>query len=156
MAKQHVIQYVNFYTDGSAARQIEPAAPAKHATLPKQKKQKRKVIYLDPVAILGLAVAACMLVMMLVGLNALNEAQEKTEMMSSYVEVLTQKNEDLNQALLQGYDPDEIRTTALALGMIPSQQAPQITIDVQAPAGEQEEPVSVWTQLAKILSNVFA
>ena len=156
MAKQHVIQYVNFYTDGSAARKIEPAAPAKKATLPKQKKQRRKVIHLDPVAILGLAVAACMLITMFVALNALNAAQEKTETMSNYVETLAQKNETLSQKLEQSYDPQEIRTTALALGMIPAQEAPQITINVQMPSYEQEEQVSVWMQLANILSNVFA
>ena len=155
MAKQRMIQYVSFYTDGSAARKITPAAPMKSAVLPKQKKQKRKVIHLDPVAVLGVAVAACMLIMMLVGVSALNSAKEETQLMRSYVDNLTEKNAELSVKYESGYNLEEIRTTALALGMIPAQQATQTTISV-APAEVQEYTANVWTNLAMVLTDIVA
>ena len=154
MAKQHVIQYVNFYTDGSAARKIEPAAPMKTAVLPKQKKQKRKVIRLDLVAVLGVTVAVCMLIMMMVGISALNSAKEETMTMRNYVDVLTQENAQLSQQYASGYNLEEVRTTALALGMIPSYDAPQTTIMVEP---EQPElPNTNWTDLSTLLADIFA
>ena len=51
MAKKYGIEYVNYYTDGSTARKIMPALRSVKAMLPKPKKHKRKVIYLDPVAV---------------------------------------------------------------------------------------------------------
>ena len=156
MAKQRVIQYVNFYTDGSAARKIEPVAPVKKAVLPKQKKQKRKVIRLDPIAILGMAVAACMLIMMLVGISSLNSAREETMTMRNYVDTLAQENAVLQEQYANGYDLEEIRTTALALGLIPSENAHQTTIYVSPAEQPQEEPGFNWANMAALLADIFA
>ena len=62
MTRYPNVQYVHFYTDGSAARKLEPVIPFKKNTvrIPAQKKSKRKVIYLDPVAIFSMAVALCL------------------------------------------------------------------------------------------------
>ena len=156
MAKQHVIQYVNFYTDGSAARKIEPAALERKAVLPKQKKQKRKVIRLDPVAIFGVAVAVCMLIMMLVGISSLNSAREETLTMSNYVDALMQENATLHAQYADGYNLEEIRVTALALGMIPSQDAQQTAIFVAPVQQPQEQTGNSWANLTALLADIFA
>ena len=44
MARQLDVQYIRFYTDGSAAHKVAPVAPLKTIKLPKIKKHKR--IYL--------------------------------------------------------------------------------------------------------------
>ena len=63
MARKHDILYVNFYTDGSAARKIAPAFPEMQPQRkPRAKKKKKTVIYFDPVAICSLMVAAVMLI----------------------------------------------------------------------------------------------
>ena len=156
MAKQHAIQYVSFYTDGSAARKITPAAPEIKTVLPQQKKQKRKVIRLDPVAILGITVALCMLIMMFVGVSALNAAREETQVMRNYVETLEQKNIRLQEDYANSYNLEEIRNTALALGMIPAQQAQEITISVTPAEPMQQQAVSAWSSIVMLLADIFA
>ena len=66
MAVRTDIQYVQFYVDGSTARKPEQRTQAKHAAAPKYRRVKRKVVVVDPVAILGTVVTVCLLVAMLV------------------------------------------------------------------------------------------
>ena len=155
MAKKYNIQYVNFYTDGSAARKIAPVLHSENVVMPKQKKQKRKVIYLDPVAVLGMAVAVCMLLMMIVGLAQLTQARGKAVAMEQYVIQLDIENDQLDQMYHDGYDIAEVERTALALGMVPGSQVKQtsIVIPVEEPV---VEAVSLWDQIGTFLSSLFA
>lgn len=155
MAKKYSIEYVNFYTDGSAARKIAPVLHSEKAVLPKPKKHKRRVIYLDPVAVLGMAVAVCMLVMMCVGLVQLGNARSKAVAMEQYVIRLDTQREQLDQMYHEGYDIAEVERTALALGMVPGSQVPQTTIviPVEEPA---ENTVTLWDQIGTFLSSLFA
>ena len=66
MARRPDIQYVRYYTDGSAARQLEPKAPRKKQQLPKVKQQPKQTLYIQPMAIAGVLLSAVMLVMMIV------------------------------------------------------------------------------------------
>ena len=69
MAKKPEIQYVGqFYVYGSEAQVVAPKKKAQFR-LPKPKLELEKIekIYVDPVALLGLAVAVVMLVCMVVG-----------------------------------------------------------------------------------------
>ena len=65
MAKKHDILYVNFYTGGSAAHKIELAPPQPRypepAPEPKARPKQRTVIYVDPLAIVSIAVSVVML-----------------------------------------------------------------------------------------------
>ena len=55
MARQLDVQYVRYYTDGSAARNIAPSVSRKTQSLPKYFKKKRSiVVHVDPVAIAGI------------------------------------------------------------------------------------------------------
>ena len=155
MAKKYSIEYVHFYTDGSAARKIAPVLHSEKAVLPKQKKQKRKVIYLDPVAVLGMAVAVCMLLMMVVGLAQLTQARGKAVAMEQYVIQLDIQHDQLDQMYHEGYDIAEVERTALALGMVPGSQVKQtsIVIPVEEPV---VETVTLWDQIGTFLSSLFA
>lgn len=156
MAKKYSIEYVNFYTDGSAARKITPVLRSVKAMLPKPKKQKRKVIYLDPVAVLGTAVAVCMLVMMCIGLIRLSAVRQQTQAMEQYVQQLQQENEQLSRQYHDSYDIEEVERTALALGMVPKSHVQQTEIYMSAPVTENAQSLSVWDRIATFLSSLLA
>lgn len=157
MANKYGIQYVNFYTDGNAARKMTPVRPAPKVTLPKQKKRKRKVIYVDPVATLGIMVAVCMMVMMFVGLIRLHHEQKQAQIMDRYVTHLSQQNRQLNEQYDSGYDLEEVERTALALGMVPQSQVPQTMIHIPAEdVPEVPQKTTFLTQIITVLSGLFA
>ena len=155
MAQRVDIQYVQFYTSGSAAKRVAPAISVHTGALPQIKKRKVRRIYVDPVACLGSAVALCMLVLMLVGLSSLRAEQEKTVEMVEYVEQLRQENEALHAQYAAECDLEKIEETALALGMIPREEAPHIAIQVSVPE-VQEEPASLWQKIGTFLTGLFA
>ena len=155
MVPKHDILYVNFYTDGSAARKpqaaISPVQPRKKP----QNARRRKNLYLDPVAVCSLMVAAVMLIMMAVGLNEFQNARAEAQAMEAYVAQLGVKNEELTQSYREKVNLDEIEQTALALGMVPKAQAQTVSIRVELPQ-EQTSAVTVWEQFASFLTNLFA
>ena len=58
MARQHDIQYIQFYTAGSTAQKFDFAPEKKTQPRPKTRKQSKTLVYIDPVAILGVMTAA--------------------------------------------------------------------------------------------------
>ena len=155
MAQRVDIQYVQFYTSGSAAKRVAPAISIHTGALPQIKKRKVRRIYLDPVALLGATVALCMLVMMLVGLSSLRAEQENTVAMVEYVEQLRQENEALHAQYAEECDLEKIEETALALGMIPREEATHIAIQVSVPE-VPEEPANLWQKIGTFLTGLFA
>lgn len=156
MARKNEILYVNFYTDGSAARKVAPAFPAAN---PRKKtaakRQEKLLIQVDPVAVCSLVVAVVMLVMMSVGLTSLQNARADMLAMESYVQQLNAENKQLNEEFSRKVDLDSVEKTALALGMVPSQQVQTTSITVSV----EQEPVAevtFWTQVTAFLTNLFA
>jgi len=155
MANRPDIQYIQFYTDGSAARKLAPERSATKTTLPRPRRKKRKVVYVDPVAILGIVVAVCMLIAMAVGVVEFRNTQQEAARMERYLEQLKQENEQLSLQYSQGYDLETVERTALALGMVPAEQVAHI----QLPATVQEPeapPLSVWERIGTFLAGLFA
>lgn len=155
MARKPDIQYVRYYTDGSAARQLEILSPRKHkAAYPRTKKQPSYVIYIDPLAVAGILLAVVMLISMLVGSIQLAVAQQQLSDMKAYVTTLSQSNEELRKTYEEGYDLAEVEKSALALGMIPADQGSTIFVEVEE---EQivEEP-TFWQRLSVKLEELFA
>ena len=155
MARKPDIQYVRYYTDGSAARQLEVYSPRKNKTAaPRPRKQKGYVIYVDPLAVGGILLAAVMLVMMLVSSIRLVVARQELSNAQAYVTTLTQSNEQLRKTYDASYDLEEVEKSALALGMIPISQATTIFVDV-----EEEEIVeepTFWERVSMKLAELFA
>ena len=156
MAQRVDVQYVKFYTDGSAAKRVVPAVSVDTGVLPKVKKQKRKVLYVDSVAIFGITVAFVMLISMVAGMIRLHQVQEQTAKMEQYVAVLSMENASLQQAYAETCDIDAVEKTALALGMIPAEDAQQIHVILPAVEVEQQEAVSLWNRIGTFLSGMFA
>ena len=83
MARQLDVQYVRFCTDGSAARKAVTVEPIKPLHLPEAKKRTRLVFRVDPIATIGILVSALMLVLMVVGVFQLNNAQNSANTMEA-------------------------------------------------------------------------
>jgi hypothetical protein len=92
----------------------------------------------DPVAVTGILVAVLMMVVMIVGAISIHNAWTQYGRMSAYVETLTEKNVQLQQDYHSGYELNDIREKALALGMIPAEEAETIQVMVHMPVVEAE------------------
>ena len=154
MAQRPDIQYIRFYTDGSAARQAAPVSYTEPRKKPRAKKQKQPVLYIDPLAILGVAAAVVLLVMMVVGLVNFYNAQHRLQVMESYVQQLTQENQQLQEKYDSGYDLEEIQKIAEALGMVPKEEQESIIINIPAP--EKTPEPTFWEKIGTFLSGLFA
>ena len=155
MASRNDIQYVRFYTDGSAARKIAPVvSPFANFSQAKVQKKKRILVHVDPVALLGIAVAVCMMICMGVGIAQTKAAQKQTEYMEQYVQQLSVENDTLKEAYSSGYDLQSVEQTALALGMIPREQAQRVSLEVSVPM--QEQTVTLWTRIGTFLAGLLA
>ena len=159
MAKKHDILYVNFYTGGSAAHKIELAPPQSRypepAPEPKARPKQRTVIYVDPLAIVSIAVSVVMLALMVVGMMTLTEAHAQEARIEASVQRLQAENELLQAEFEELYDPVIIKDTALALGMVPVDQVQHRTITVP-PVEEIPEEPTFWEQVQDFFEGLFA
>ena len=154
MARQFDVQYISAYTDGSAARKLELPKPRKSTRRkPSARRSKKIVLYVDPLAILGILVAGIMMIALTVGVCKLVDARQEMLAMDSYVQTLRQENAQLQEEYEAGYDLEDVRQTALALGMVPAEQAQHVQVQVQIPQPEQP---SGWEQIRTFLAGLFA
>ena len=157
MAQRVDVQYIRFYTDGSAARKVAPVSDDRVTSrLPKQKKHKKTVIFVDPLAVLGLMASVCLVIMMVVGLVQYFTAQNQMQAMQSYVEQLSARNEALEAEYKAGYDLEQVEKHALAMGMVPKDQVPTVQIQVQTPQPQPTPEPTFWEQVGAFLTGLFA
>lgn len=154
MVRHPEVQYIQFYTDGSAARKVAPVAPIKTMKLPRIKKVKKITLHIDPVAIAGIVMAAVMLVLMAVGVAQLSSMRTQLQTMTAYVDTLQQENTSLQAEYSQGYDLEAIERTALALGFVPKEEVEHISIRV--PDMQAEELPGPWERFYTFLTGLFA
>ena len=154
MANQIEIKYIDFSTEGNAARKFAPV-PRKKAQLPDAKRKTRYVLTIDPLAMIGIVLAVCMIVFMGIGMYRLEQAQEQNLQMAQYVESLSEKNATLREEFNSVCDLEQVRELALALGMIPKMEAPQTGITMYVPEETVETP-SLWEQIGIFLAGLFA
>lgn len=155
MAQLSKVQYVQFYTEGSAARKLDLKAPGmQEAPRPRPRKQKRIKLYVDPVAIAGIVVAAVMLVLMVVGVFQLRDAQAERSILAKQVADLEQEHALLQNAYTSGYKLEEIEQTAQALGLVPEEQVTHIALDSYPVS--VEEKADGWNGFWAFLTGLFA
>ena len=156
MQRGTTVQYVQFYTAGSAARQVTPVVPLRKSAQPKQKTQKKIILRIDPVAALGMVVAVLMLALMISGIFSLRAAQEQTMAMEQYVQALQEEKAALEAQYASGYDIAEVERMALALGMVPSDQAQQASVQLSVPQEPMTQNLSLWDSIGVFLAGLFA
>ncbi len=157
MARKAEVRYINFYSVGSCAYKVDAMPiPQKKQTmpLPKQRKRKKILIRVDPVAVAGVFLAAVMLIMMVVGLFQLGAAKQQAAQMQSYVLQLKEENRALDAQYRAGYDVEEVRAIATQMGMIPIEQAQHVQITV--PVTEPVEEPTIWDNVYTFLVGLFA
>lgn len=155
MAMQPEVRYINAYVSGTTALQPEKKPQKKHSTvLPKAKRQQKWLIRVDAVAVGGILAAVVLCVMLLAGLVQMNRAKEEAKMYRDYAVALKAENQELKNTYSAGYDPDEIRSIATAMGMVPAEQVPHIQIKLQAPVTEQEP--TAWESFWTFMVGLFA
>lgn len=156
MARKNDILYVRFQTDGSAARQLIQPAPFENTLkLPKVRRQKRYILRVDPVAIIGTVAAVSMLIMMVAGIFRLAATRQQMVQMEAYVQELSQENTRLQGEYRNGYDLESVERTARAMGMVPAQQIKQIPIEVELPQ-EEPAPRNFFERVTAFFKDLFA
>jgi hypothetical protein len=157
-ALQPDIQYVQFYTAGSAAEKIQ-RNPIFRQPVPavKTRKAKRVVIAIDPVAVCGTLVAVFMLFAMGAGVREYRQSLQQAQQMSQYVQQLQEENVTLQQTYQESFDPEVVYEMATAIGMVPQAQAEHVMLHVVVPAAEPEVvELSVWDEISIFLMGLFA
>lgn len=157
MVQKPKIQYVGqFYVHGSEARKLELQQEKKKAktSLPAVRLQKIEKIYVDPVALIGLAVAVVMLVCMVVGACQIHSSWQEYKQMSHYLSQLQQENARLEHNYHISYDMAEVEAKALSMGMVPMDQIPAMSVRVTVPAPEVEE--TAWDEFVWFVKGLFA
>ena len=145
MAKKPEVQYIRYQTEGSAARKLEFLRPRPKTSLPALKKKKATVIRLNPLATLGTLMSLIMLILMIVSGVQITGLQEDTKAMHRYVNDLRAENNELKDIYESNIDLDEIERQAIALGMIPVEEAQRITVSLpdQDNAGRPRDQVAL-------------
>ena len=157
MNQKPKIQYVGqFYIHGSEARQLQLQEEKRQAKtkLPLARIQQIEKVYVDPVALAGIAVAVVMLVTMVLGAVQIKRDWEQYEQVSAYVSELKKENARKNHAYRLSYDLKDIESKALAMGLVPKSELQTATVVVTIP-----EPEPEMTRLEEIrffLEGLFA
>lgn len=157
MNQKPKIQYVGqFYIHGSEARQLQLQEEKRQAKtkLPLARIQRIEKVYVDPVALAGIAVAVVMLVTMVLGALRIQRDWEQYEQVSAYVSELKKENARKNHAYRLSYDLKDIESKALAMGLVPKSELQTATVVVTVPEAEPE-----MTRLEEIrffLEGLFA
>ena len=157
MARKPDIQYVDkFYVHGSEARVLE-LKPQKRKTktvLPESAPVKEKVIRIDLLSLGAIAVAMTMIVLMVVGGFQLKAAYDRNVAMSHYVISLQNTNLDLNKKYYAGFDAADIEQKALALGMIPKEDA--LILKIPGTMPEEVPAPTLWENFTWFMKGLLA
>ena len=157
MNQKPKIQYVGqFYVHGSEARQLQMQEQKRQAKtrLPLLRLQAIEKIYVDPVALVGIAVAVVMLVTMVLGAVQLKRDWDQYERVSAYVSELKRENARMSHAYHSSYDLEDIKSKALAMGMVPKSQLQTMTVSVTVPQ-QEAEPTRI-EEIKMFLEGLFA
>ena len=154
MARKYTERYVRFYTVGSAAAKLETVE--RKAALPEYKTpEKRKPIPVDPIALVGSAVAVLLAVLMLVGFAQVAHTSAQVKKLQTQVMTLELEQEQLRQKYENGYDLEEVRVAAESMGMIPVEDAIHVRVELPAET-VQIETLSWWDSMMLSLRQFFA
>ena len=158
MALQPDIQYVRFYTAGSAARKLELQPEKKKAKIsapqrPQTRRKKKAVVYVDPISVCAVLVAAVMFVAMAVGMLRLGSMNTQTAQMESYVTQLRSENVMLRKEYESGYDLKDVEQKALEMGLVPIDQVEKVVIDL--PEITEEPEPTFLEKVGNFFSELF-
>ena len=157
MARQADVQYVRYFTEGSAAPRIAPLIREDPYYVPRVRRHKKKLVYVDPVAVLGISVSIVLTCCMFAGVRNLKQARLETQQMEQYISSLEQENIKLTDEYHQGYNLQAVEKTARAMGMVPADELPRVEMEIKAPApAEEPQSQTIWHKINTFLTGLFA
>ena len=157
MAAKPDIQYVTqFYSYDSEAKvlQLKTANKKQKTQLPKAVPQQKIMVAVDPVAVAGIVIALMLVVLMVVSVQSYIDVCNEYAVMTERVVELQNDNVLDQQKYREMYDLADIEEKALALGMIPMDEA-QIVIITPVMPEETPEP-GLWEDVSWFLKGLFA
>ncbi len=157
MTRKPEIQYIGqFYVHGSEARKLELQEQKKtpKTRLPIAKLEKIEKVYVDPVALIAMAVAVLLMVTMVLGMVQLKEDWGKYEAMRQYVHQLKESNHEKTLKFRETYDLEDIRIKATAMGMVPKSEVETMVVHVTHPQVEPE--MTLLDEIRWFISGLFA
>lgn len=153
MDQKPVIQYVGqFYVYGSEAKAAEKKARRAKSLLPKPKLDKERKLYIDPVAVCGIAVAVVMLVVLAVGAVRLEKSWEEYNRISNYLSEVKRENAQIDHTYRTSFDLEQIIAKANAMGLVPMDEIPRISISVTIPQPKKEP--SLWDDFVWFITGL--
>ena len=157
MNQKPKIQYIGqFYVYGSEARALEQQNQVRkpRTTLPVEKLAKSRKIYVDPVALVAIAVSVFMLATMIVGVQQLRADWAEYRVVADHVHTLREDNHTKTEQMRQLYDRAEIRAKAENMGLIPRAEAEHMSVTVTAP--EMAPEPTWWENAVWFVKGMFA
>ena len=158
MAMQPDIQYVRFYTAGSAARKLELQPEKKKAKIfapsqPQTRRKQKTLVYTDPISLCAVLVAGLMFIARAVGMLQLGSVNAESARMDSYVVELRAENTRLRNEYKSGYDLKDVEQKALEMGLVPIDQVEKVVID--APEIAQDPEPGFWEKIGSFFSELL-
>lgn len=159
MARKADIQYIRHsYIEGTAAKKVAQKQ-VKRAPLPlfepEMMEADQKVeVRVDPLSVVATITAVVLVVMMVVSLLQFGAAYRENVQLQEYVYTLRNENVRLEQEYRDSYDLAEIEAQAVALGMIPADQAQTMNISGRLPAAPAEP--TFWENVQQVFGELFA
>lgn len=157
MAQKPEIQYIGqFYVHGSEAKKLAPQNEQKKAKteLPQHRFERIRKVHVDVLALSSILVAAVLMITMVAGTLSLQTAWQELHVAQEYVYELESRNATLAAAYRSGYDLEEVRSAATALGMIPVEEAQVVSLQVTVPEVQPES--TLLDDIVWFLEGLFA
>lgn len=154
MDQKPVIQYVGqFYVYGSEVK-VKKRNEPKRTLLPTVKTTRERKVYIDPVAVGGIALAVCILVALVVGGIRLSACMTGYNAAEETLSELKRENARLEHAYRTSLNLETVQKRAEELGMIPQAEAAQASIRVTVP--EHKGEPSAWENFVWFISGLLA
>ena len=142
MDQKPVIQYVGqFYVYGS---EVQARKKKEHKpVLPKAPRAEvQHCVYVDPVAVCGIAVALLMLVVLAVGAFQLRAAMQQYNAQSEQLSAIKRENARLEHLYRTSLDLEAVQAQAEKLGMVPAEELEHRELVVTV--GQTPEEPTAW------------
>ena len=142
MDQKPVIQYVGqFYVYGS---EVQARKKKEHKpVLPKAPRTGvQHCVYVDPVAVCGIAVAVLMLVVLAVGAFQLRAAMQQYNAQSEQLSAIKRENARLEHLYRTSLDLEAVQAQAEKLGMVPAEELEHRELVVTV--GQTSEEPTAW------------
>ena len=153
MAQKDEIQYVRYYAYGSAATKLEePERRRRERPAPKPKAERIPIPF-DPVAVFGTAVAVLLILCVIVGFVQVTRINSQITDTETYMSSLKAEHYALERIYENGYDLDEIKTAAEAMGLVPIEQVKHVTVTIPEPEVVEELPW--WEEMWNDFVSMF-